>query len=540
MAMRALLALRLGRIGTITAWYLHVVKVAVLARYLSQRGNIQMQEKHGLRNTGFVPATTLFILGFGLFVFTRRSELVPTLPAAIVVAPVFILRFSRILPPRRAVPLTLLGFVVSMNVALWGLFDISDAGVDLTVNVIRSTLLALLYALPYLIDRGVIQWLGQGLLTTLVFPSAVTAAMFLSSLEIPFDGTVGKTVYAVGPLSLMQLYAITGLWGFIFLWSWLAALVNHAWNAGFSYRSTLRAGIGFVAVFGLVLAFGFFRLATSGAPETVKLAAVVLLPDDGIAVSMERFYAEKISSPYEETLARIAKLTAAAAANGARIVAFQENAMAIAASDIDRLRADYRSIAANNRVWLSVTYVWYADEGKGANMHLLIDDHGRIRADYQKRFLLGLGPYGETGVFAKGPEVIQTVDTPYGRVAVSTCRDMSFPRYARQAGESGADIMLTPSYDFPRSTGMSDSGRALDTGFTHVRPTYNGVSYVMDPYGRVLGRMDSADGGDGILYADVPVRGAKTLYVKFGDWFGWLNLAALLFFSGAAIRKPRG
>lgn len=114
---------------------------------------------------------------------------------------------------------------------------------------------------------------------------------------------------------------------------------------------------------------------------------------------------------------------------------------------------------------------------------------------------------------------------------------MSFPPYARQAGEKGADIMLTPSYDFPKSTDPSDYGRGVESGFAHVRPTYNGVSYVATARGRILGQMDSAEGGSGILYAEVPVRGERTLYASLGGWFGWSNVAALLVFAALAITR---
>lgn len=483
--------------------------------------------------------TSLFLVGFGLFLLTRRSELVPTIPIAIAIAPIFILRFSRSLPTRRAMLLTLLGFVLSMNIALWGLFEVSDALLGLVFNVARNTALALLYATPYLIDRVMVTRLGRGFWVTLVFPVAVTAVMFLASLEGPFDGTVGKTIYAAGPLALLQLYSVTGLWGFVFLWSWLAALVSHAWDAGFAAWPSTRAALAFVLAAGAILAYGGYRLSASPDAETVKVAAVVLLPEDGKVVSMERLNAEKLPRPYEETLSRIEALTSRAVAGGAKIVTFQEFAMTVLAPDVDRLRAVYTRIAAENRVWLSITYAWYADEGKGANRHLLIDDQGQIRADYQKRFLLGFGPFGETAVFSKGPEVIQVVDSPYGRIAVSICRDMSFPAYARQAGRNGADIMLTPAYDFPRSKRPSDYGRAIESGFTHIRPTYNGVSYAASAHGRILARMDSDLGGTGIMYAEVPVRGERTLYARYGDWFGWSNVAALVVFGISAVTRRR-
>jgi apolipoprotein N-acyltransferase len=49
-----------------------------------------MKQKHQL--------LILFILGFGIFMFTRRSEIVPTISIAILIAPIFILRFIRIQP----------------------------------------------------------------------------------------------------------------------------------------------------------------------------------------------------------------------------------------------------------------------------------------------------------------------------------------------------------------------------------------------------------------------------------------------------------
>jgi apolipoprotein N-acyltransferase len=168
---------------------------------------------------------------------------------------------------------------------------------------------------------------------------------------------------------------------------------------------------------------------------------------------------------------------------------------------------------------------------------LLIDDQGVIRADYNKRYLWGWGPAGETLVFNKGAEVIQTIETRFGRIALSVCRDMSFPAFARQAGRAGTDIMLVPSYDFPKSTGPSDNERSIENGFTMIRPTYNGVSFAADPYGRILAEVDSADGDTGLMFVDVPIRGVDTLYARWGDWFGWLNIGLLIAIGAAATLR---
>ena len=125
-----------------------------------------------------------FVLGFGTFVFTRMSKLVPTIPVAMLIAPVFILRFIRTQPAGRGNLFTLLGLVLSINAGLWGMFDLDDGALSLFFNVLRSSLLAVLYFLPYMIDRWVYPRLkSKGAVSSLIYPIVTTATFFLSSLE---------------------------------------------------------------------------------------------------------------------------------------------------------------------------------------------------------------------------------------------------------------------------------------------------------------------------------------------------------------------
>ena len=495
-------------------------------------------------NAGRLQAVGLFFLGFGLFMFCRRSDFLPMIPAMIIVAPIFILRFSRILPTGRSMLLTVLGFVLAINIALWGIFDFSQSGLELAFNLIRSTLIGLLYALPYLFDRATTPRLGDRLIGTLVFPAAATAAMFLASLEGPLDGTQAKNVFATAPLPILQLYALTGLWGFVFLWSWVAALANYAWERDFQRRPALLAALVMVLAVGGITAYGSLRLALRPDVPTVRIASVILPDNGGLqgmpgVQSMEQVYDGHLTKPYEATLGHIAAMVAQAAAGGAQLVAFQESAMIVTEADVGRLKADLSRIATENGVWLSLPYAWFAETGKGANMHLLVDDTGAIRIDYQKRYLLGFREFGEPAVFEYGAEIIQTTDSPFGRIAVAICKDMSFPPYARQAGRAEADIMLTGSHEFPRGLRLNDAFRSVENGFTHVRTTYNGISYAMDPYGHVLERMSQAEERGGLMYADVPARGASTLYARFGDWIGWLSIVAVLCFAAWAVLGGR-
>ena len=494
---------------------------------------------HATHRAGFTEAAVLFVLGFGLFMFSRRSDFLPMIPAMIIVAPIFILRFSRVLPAGRSIGLTILGFVLAFNISLWGIFDVGDPTLSLVFNVIRSTIIALYYALPFVVDRLVTPRLGKRLYATLVFPAAMTASMFLSSMPPPIDGTAAKNVFSTAPLPLLQIYALAGLWSFVFLWSWLASCINHAWESGFRHRQAVAAGLAFVLVAGGLYAWGSLRIMTAPDVPTVKIAAVVMPKEEGGPASMVQVFEDRMTSPYGPTMDHIRSMTAEAAANGAKIVAFNEFAILVTEANHERARAEFSKIAADNGVWLAIPYGWVPETGKGANRHLLIDDTGAVRADYQKRFLLGFGDFGENAVFKKGAEIIQTAGSPYGRIALAICRDMSFPDFARQAGRAGADIMLTGSHEFPKGITLNDPYRAIENGFTHIRPTYDGITYAMDPYGHVLAQMHRGTGVPGIMYVDVPMKGVRTLYGRFGDWLGWLSCGLVVLFAVLAIVAGR-
>jgi len=169
-------------------------------------------------------------------------------------------------------------------------------------------------------------------------------------------------------------------------------------------------------------------------------------------------------------------------------------------------------------------------------VNLLISNQGVLEVNYRKRYLLGMGDlFGETLIYNKGPEVIQSANTPYGRIGVSICRDMSFASYARQAGEQQVDIMLDPSYDVPKSGGPIYALRAIENGFSMVRPVYNGYSYAVDYNGKLLADMDSDSTDTGIMYADVPIKGVNTIYSKIGDLFGWICVFGLFGFIPLSI-----
>lgn len=484
-----------------------------------------------------------FFLGFGIFMFTRLSKLVPFIEIAIIIAPILILRFIRTQPTKRGIWLTLLGFILSMNIALWGLFEFDKALMTISFGLVRSTLLAIVWFLPFMLDRLIYpKFSNIGIGSTLIFPTITTAIFFLSSLEGPFDdgaGTISSFGYGYGTLAFIQARSLFGVWILIFIHSWLFSIVNYLWENQFKWIKIKKLVIIYSSVLLLTFLFGVAKTSSRLSPksDTVKIAAVVLIPEDGEVIPMSQIFNSRKTSPFERTTSRIAELVKKAVENDAKIVSFQEYAMVINKDEESRLREEYKRIAEENNVFLSITYACFSKEGKGENKHLFINGKGVILLDYTKRYLIGLGPFGESGVFNKGPEIIQSVETVYGKIGISICRDMGFPSYLRQAAKDNVDIMLSPSYDWPKSPAAWYLTSTIENGFSFVRPTYNGYSYAADYHGNELTHMDSDQTEEGIMYSDVPINGVKVLYPILGDLLGWLCVIAMCVLIGLIFFK---
>jgi apolipoprotein N-acyltransferase len=68
--------------------------------------------------------------------------------------------------------------------------------------------------------------------------------------------------------------------------------------------------------------------------------------------------------------------------------------------------------------------------------------------------------------------------------------------------------------------------RAIEEGLPLVRAANNGISAVVDPFGRIVRELPL--GSEGVLDAALPQPAARTIYARFGDSIGGLAVAALL------------
>jgi predicted amidohydrolase len=231
-----------------------------------------------------------------------------------------------------------------------------------------------------------------------------------------------------------------------------------------------------------------------------------------------------------DNLAPVADLVRRARDDGADLILMPENVSMIEpvphlaqakaeTEDAHPALAAFRALAIETGAWLLIgSLAIRGDSGKIANRSFLIDQAGGIVARYDKIHLfdvdLGNGEsYRESATLEPGREPVMA-ETPWGRLGLSICYDLRFPRLYRHLAKSGADYLAVPAA-FTETTGRAHwhvliRARAIENGAfvfapaqcgTHAegRRTY-GHSLIVNPWGEVL-----ADGGDavGFVAADI-------------------------------------
>ncbi|MCB0100549.1 MAG: carbon-nitrogen hydrolase family protein [Anaerolineales bacterium] len=446
------------------------------------------------------------------------------IPLAAWIAPLFVLRFFR--ESDKAGRNFLLLWVVSAipTIISWQgatfmskIHPLAEVGFFLL-----TTPLGLL---PYAIDRLYYRRFGSTAWLTLVFPIANSAMDFFSASGSPF-GTFGAMAYSQRDfLPAMQIVSVTGLWGVTFVMSWFASLTNHFWDKKPAPLSWTFAGL-----LALILSLSLGRTLLPVQPEQTAQIAGFSLPAGKLTEVMNQFSTGNeavLSDLHTDELNQIRTL----AGEGANIVVLQEGAGIGTSEQVAKLIADASAIAKEKNIYI-VLPVFDLGKQPAENKVHIIDPNGEIVLTHVK--------YGGNDFEGslRGDGVLQTVDTPYGKLSAVICWDADFPTVIKQAGKQDVDLLFIPSNDWREvkdiHAGMA-TFRAVENGMSIFRQTGEGVSVVTNAYGKVINRVDmfeeNASGFTGIQNVQTPIGSVNTLYPSVGDGVGnvmLLGLAGLL------------
>lgn len=444
-----------------------------------------------------------------------------------------LLRFVRQQKPLTGYLVSVAVMTIASSIAWYGLYPIS---IPLPMQIFYYLVPSFILALPYLVDRMMARRLS-GFLSTMIFPIAFIVMRYAMSFR-PGNGTYGSLAYTqYGVLPLMQLASVTGISGIVFLITWFASAINYCWESGFVFNRIKRVGAIYLCVLTAVFIYGGARLLLIAPAETSVRVAALTTPSHASARIMGEVQGK---SPFNlrQSLSVLESQTSKAADAGAKIIAWQEYADLISTADIGRYVKRGQKIADHEDIYLllSVGILDGKQQEKGENVSILIDPGGNIKWKYLKSYLV---PMVEEPYFKKGNQEIPAEETPYGKIASVICFDNDHPRYIRSAADD-IGLFLVPAFDGKTLTPVHSRMavfRAIENGFSILKPTGRGLSIAADYCGRIIAKQNYFTSKKRIMLADIPVKSVFTIYSVIGNSFVWLCIIGLI--SLIVIAVPR-
>lgn len=476
-----------------------------------------------------ISTTTLWLLIFGLLNLFASGRW--TVALATWIAPVFALRYLHIHPQRRRFLYFYLVFWITLSIPWYGATPIFGLA-----HFIFMAVNALVGSLPFVADR----WLAPKLrhfgrlsfTTTFIFPLASTALEFLMGSASPL-GNFGATGYSqYGLPVLTQLTAVTGMLGLTFLVAWFPAVVNWAWDNDFAWQR-VRTG---VAAFGLtllvVISYGSIRLLTApaiAAQDSVTVASFTVA-ENHVGELNALLTAEGVAAFQAETQpvhTQYLTVTEQAIEDGANIILWPELAIVGVEEDVQAVLAQGQALAQEAGVYLAMpVMIHFPDSERLVENKLFVaGPDGRMVLEHTK--------YGGAlieGTLAGNGE-IEVVETLYGTLAGVICWDTNFPNTVRQVGQQQTDILFSPAKEWDAINPMHAEMavfRAIENGTALIRQADEGLSIVVDGYGRKLASGEGLVDDGNYLLIDVPTSSPTTIYAAVGDVVGSASIVGLV------------
>ncbi len=292
---------------------------------------------------------------------------------------------------------------------------------------------------------------------------------------------------------MLQLASIVGVWGLS-----VVTLLAAASLAILGAPERHRGGMAFVGLaWGLLVVsflFGYWRL---GAAEDLRTETIVRVVQPSVEQSLKwntRLSARHVEQLISQSREPVSKKW---------ILSFGRRPRFL--QSLERRQASSNSSAGGAACGLLVTGApRYESNGTGFNSLHVVSGDGLILETYDKVHLVPFGEYVPLGDFLGSLDIavargslesgpgLTTLNLPgLPQASPMICYEIIFPGAVAAAGEARPGFLLNLTNDawFGRSSGpyqhfASAKLRAVEEGLPLVRAANNGISAVVDPYGR--------------------------------------------------------
>ena len=242
---------------------------------------------------------------------------------------------------------------------------------------------------------------------------------------------------------------------------------------------------------------------------------------------------------------RMMDMTDGAVRRGATVVIWPESTVPLSYQTTDFYRQAIESVSRQAGVDIILGSVAEDpnDPDRIWNSAFLVSG-GRTIGHYDKIRLVPFGEYvplrkalffAHKLVHAVGSFQFGTNDTPLVglfRYGPAICYEIVFPQIARMQVVHGAGVLVTITNDAwydgtsaPRQHLNQARLRAVEDDRYLLRAATTGISAFVDPTGRIVNEIPMNE--QATLYARFQPRHTETMYVRFGDWFAWIAVAAM-------------
>jgi len=223
-------------------------------------------------------------------------------------------------------------------------------------------------------------------------------------------------------------------------------------------------------------------------------------------------------------------------------------------------RAAAERMAREAGAYVVVGSINYADreQTQPKNSAMVLDPEGRVVLAYDKIHLVPFGEYvpawafpslvgkitHEAGNFVAGSSY-RAAETGHGALSLFICYEAIFPQLVRRLVPEGPAVLVNISNDawFGDTAAAAQHLemarlRAIENRRYLLRVTNDGITCVVDPYGRVVGRLPRHEYA--VLAGRFDFLAGRTFYTRYGDVFAWTCVAiAVAIVALAAVKKVR-
>lgn len=423
------------------------------------------------------------------------------------------------LAPRVRAPWAALAAFAAYAIGGIDLWDYLHGYIGLPMAVIVQAVgtPALVLALCVLLFRRLLLR-GHALAAALALPVTWVAVEYVNNLISP-HGTFFNIGYTqMDALPIIQIAAVTGIWGIGFLVLLLPAAIAVQTAHQAPKRSRMTAAAVAAVLIVAAFAYGSWRLQAP-ATATVRIGLVSLQEPVRSAAD-----AQTRDAHYLEAIKRLADA-------GARIVLTPEASF----SNRNAGLPAFAELANQRDLTVGIGVDFQGDARARRNMLMVFQPGAMSPATYSKHHLLiGFEQY------TPGDSYTMLEGTP--RIGLAICKDMDFHDIGHAYAARRAQLLLVPASDFTVDGWLHSRMaimRGVESGFAIARAAHSGRLTLSDDRGRVLAEA-SSEKHDAELVGELPLRETHTLYTPWGDWFAWLDLAGLIVLLGLAWRPlPR-